>query len=221
MNDAATEIKKQWRIIATGPSSILELRALCPFRRYPPKTLHFRAKEHESVDACREAFEAKALELNADGYNIYIVMNPIRPDFQGNAATDQDVLNRDLVLIDIDRATTAKEPANDAEVEEARKLADAVEEHLRSKRCGDPIRTMSGNGHHLYYVLSELPNDIHSTTVIEGFLKQLATHFNNGMVKIDTTVFNASRITKVLGTIARKGIETEDRPYRMASLYEK
>jgi len=220
MNDAATEIKNQWKIIATGPSSVLELRALCPFRRYRPKTLHFRAKEHVSVDACREAFEAKALELNAVGYNIYIVMNPIRPDFKGGAATDDDVLHRDLVLIDIDRATTAKEPANDTEIEEARKLADAVEEHLSSKGCGDPIRTMSGNGHHLYYVLSGLPNDIHSTNVIEGFLKQLATHFNNGSVKIDTTVFNASRITKVLGTIARKGIETHDRPYRMARLYE-
>jgi hypothetical protein len=33
-------------------------------------------------------------------------------------------------------------------------------------------------------------------------------------------VFNASRITKVVGTVARKGLESEDRPYRMARVYE-
>ena len=173
------------------------------------------------MDACQKAFEAEALRLNADGYNIYIVMNPIRPDFKGGAATDQDIAYRDLVLIDIDRANTSKEPANDSEVEEARKLADAVEEHLNSKGCGNPIRTMSGNGHHLYYVLSNVQNDAEATRAIESFLQVLAAKFNNDAVKIDTTVSNASRITKVLGTVARKGIATAERPYRMAMKYEK
>jgi hypothetical protein len=221
MLDAANEIKKQWRIISTGPSSVLELRALCPLRIKPATTLHFRVKEYQSVEVCQEAFETKALQLNAGGYNIYIVMNPIRQDFEGKAATDRDIAYRDLVLIDIDRATTAKEPANDSEVGEARKLADAVEEHLNSKGCSAPIRTMSGNGHHLYYVLSDIPNNEESTRAIELFLKQMAAEFNNGLVKIDTTVSNASRITKVIGTIARKGIATAERPYRMARLYEK
>ena len=79
---------------------------------------------------------------------------------------------------------------------------------------------MSGNGHHLYYVLSNFPNNEESTQAIQLFLKKLAAEFNNGLFKIDTTVSNASRITKVVGTIARKGIETDGRPYRMARLYE-
>ena len=221
MLDATTEIKNLWKIISTGTSSILELRALCPSRSKPAKTLHFRAKDYTSVDACTQAFEVEALKLNADGYNIYIVMNPIRRDFTGLAATDQDIACRDLVLIDIDRAAPAKEPANDSEVEEARKLADKVRDHLKTRGFSDPIRSMSGNGHHLYYVLSDTPNDNDATRTIALFLKQLAAEFNNGLVKIDTTVSNASRITKVVGTIARKGIETDDRPYRMARLYEK
>ena len=49
-----------------------------------------------------------------------------------------------------------------------------------------------------------------------SLLKNLATEFDNDTVKIDTTVFNASRITKVVGTFARKGLESEGRPYRMA-----
>ena len=80
---------------------------------------------------------------------------------------------------------------------------------------------MSGNGHHLYYVLSDIPNDNEATRTIALFLKKLAEKFNNPAVKIDTAVSNASRITKVLGTIARKGIATAERPYRMARLYEK
>ena len=221
MLDAANEIKNLWKIISTGTSSILELRALCPSRSKPAKTLHFWAKDYRSVDACTQAFEVEALKLNADGYNIYIVMNPIRRDFTGLAATDQDIACRDLVMIDVDRAATAKEPANDSEVEEARKLADKVRDYLKTRGFSDPIRSMTGNGHHLYYVLSDTPNDNDATRTIALFLKQLAAEFNNGLVKIDTTVSNASRITKVVGTIARKGIETDDRPYRMARLYEK
>ena len=45
---------------------------------------------------------------------------------------------------------------------------------------------------------------------------KLANKFDNEIVKIDTVVYNASRITKVVGTIARKGLESEGRPYRMA-----
>jgi hypothetical protein len=48
--------------------------------------------------------------------------------------------------------------------------------------------------------------------------KGLADKFDNNIVKVDTSVFNASRITKVVGTIARKGIESEGRPYRKACM---
>ena len=212
MIDSANEIKKQWRIISTGASSIIELRALWPNGIGTSKraiTKHFSAKDYADGDSFRAAFEKETLRLNSEGYNCYIVMNPIRHDFQGNvgsAATDKDIIYRDLVLVDVDRATTAKEPANDLELDEAKKLAEAVEEHLRSKGFSDPLRTMSGNGHHLYYVLDKLPNDDATTKAIEQFLKGLATKFNNSTVKIDTGVYNASRITKVLGTVARKGI---------------
>lgn len=35
-----------------------------------------------------------------------------------------------------------------------------------------------------------------------------------------TSVYHAARIAKVPGTIARKGLETEERYYRMASVVE-
>ena len=223
MTDAANEIKKMWLIFAAGKSSRLELRALSPNGITPklkPFTKHFRAADYEDVDACKRAFEQEALRLNAEGYNIYIVMNPISESFQGKSAGDADISHRELLLIDIDRAVKKVEPANDAEVEAARKVADAIKAFLEERGWSDPIRVMSGNGHHLYYVRADTPNDEESKRGNQQFLLTLAQRFDTDLVKVDTVVFNASRITKVLGTIARKGLESEDRPYRMAVLHE-
>ncbi len=216
---ATDEIKKLWKIIAVSNSSILELRAIWPPGIIPDKsivTAHFRAKDYASVDACRAAFEDAALRLNRIGYNIYVMMNPIISSFSGHAATDEDILYRDLLLIDIDRAEMKREPATDAEVEAAGTLAEKVTVYLGSQGWTEPIRVMSGNGHHLYYVLPDTPNDSTARLAVQRLLKNLAANFNNETVKIDTAVFNASRFTKVVGTIARKGIESEGRPYRMA-----
>jgi hypothetical protein len=218
MNNTSA-IKKLWRIIGTNDKSVLELRALWPLAILPskfPVITHFRASDFGGIDACKTAFEQEALRLNALGYNIYIVMNPIKPDFSGSAVTDGDISYRDLLLIDIDRVDKKKEPATDAEVDAAKQLSEVVMNYLAANEWPEPIRVMSGNGHHLYYVLPEIQNDTDSAMYVESLLKNLAALFDNGIVKIDTGVFNASRITKVVGTIARKGPESEGRPYRMA-----
>jgi hypothetical protein len=75
---------------------------------------------------------------------------------------------------------------------------------------------MSGNGYHLYYILNQFPNDNHHKELVSGVLQELADHFDTPIVKVDTVVFNASRITKVPGTIAYKGTASANRPYRMA-----
>ncbi len=213
------EIKKMWRIFAVGESSVLELRALWPKgigTTQPPVNKHFCAKSYENRDDLRAAFEREALRLNVEGYNIYIVMNPIKSEFSGSAATDADVDFRDLLLIDIDRAGDTTAPATDAEVGAAKQVADAIEAYMGTQGCSDPIRVMSGNGHHLYYVLKDVPNTHETRNQVQQLLKKIADQFDNGVVKVDTGVFNASRITKVPGTIARKGMESAGRPYRMA-----
>jgi hypothetical protein len=48
----------------------------------------------------------------------------------------------------------------------------------------------------------------------------LATKFDNDTVGVDRVVYNAGRITKIPGTIARKGVESEGRPYRMAMIVD-
>ena len=221
MSEQKNQIKKLWHIIGTNSSSVLELRAIWPSGIQPikpPLTVHFRASDFADIETCKSAFEAEALRLNDLEYNIYIVMNPIKSTFVGSAVKDEDISYRDLLLIDIDRAQKAKEPATDEEVEAANQLADTVMAYLAANGWSEPIRVMSGNGHHLYYVLPEVANDDESKHYVQRLLKTLASEFDNETVKIDTTVFNASRITKVVGTVARKGLESEGRPYRMARI---
>ena len=102
------------------------------------------------------------------------------------------------------------------ELEAARVLADNIVAYLKLGGLDDPIKVMSGNGYHLYYILGNIDNSLESKEFVQTFLKDLAAEFDNDIVKVDTCVFNASRITKLVGTIARKGEETAERPYRMA-----
>lgn len=219
MNDSVEEIKKLWTIFAVSHSSVLELRALSPTGLTPPLrpiTMHFRVKDYGNRDECMRTFEQEALKLNAQGYNVYIVMNPIVESFSGKAVSDADIEYRDLILIDIDRAGAKREPATDEEVNAAKELAERVAQYTDSLGWSAPLRVMSGNGYHLYFVLRDVPNNDAATREIQLVLRSLAAKFDNDIVKIDTAVFNASRITKVPGTIMRKGVESEGRPFRMA-----
>ncbi len=210
------EIKKIWYIKALGPKSVLELRAINSSSK--PITKIFSGTSFASTDALKLAFENEALRLNAAGYNIYYVMNPIREDFVSGSAKDNDIAYRDLLLIDIDKVGHKGQSSTDAELEAARLLSEQIADFLKSEGWDKPIRMMSGNGYHLYYVLNELPNDEPHKKLVEGTLSELAEKFNNSIVAVDTVVFNASRITKVPGTIARKGENTSERPHRMAEV---
>ncbi len=214
VNLQKVEIKKLWQIKLVGPKSVVELRALKKGAHSVIKI--FYGQEYADVAALKEEFENEALKLNQEGYNIYIVMNPIKESFIGDSARDEDIDYRDLLLIDIDRAQKGSEPADQAELDAALALANDIAEYLKAQGWDEPIRMMSGNGYHLYYILNQLPNDDHHKELVASVLKELADHFDNSVVKVDTVVFNASRITKVPGTIAYKGTKTQTRPYRMA-----
>lgn len=213
---AQIEIKRLWQIKAVAPKSILEMRAIKAGK--PIITKIFRGREFSSVNELKQAFEDKAIQLNEEGYNIYFVMNSIKATFSGNSVADDDIDHRDLLLIDIDRANTSKEPANQEELEAAEILSQKISNYLNENGWGDPIKMLSGNGYHLYYILNKLTNDGIHTALIKNLLKELGNKFNNDVVKVDTVVYNASRITKVPGTIAFKGTASEERPYRMAKV---
>ena len=214
-NQQEETIKQVWNYLLKEGDPVIELRGLHPLSK-TTQLRHLRRSDHPDPAAYKAVVEQKALELNDQGYNVYTTLNSIKPDFCGNAAKDQDVQSRRMLLIDIDRSGDTKQPANEEEVEYAKTLAQEVSTYLGILGWPDPTRMMSGNGHHLYYRLTEIENNAETKYLIKRTLLNLATRFNTPEVSIDTSVFNASRITKIPGTIARKGVESESRPYRMA-----
>jgi len=216
----ASSISQVWGIIDVVAGSAIELRAFHFTGKSKVISRVFNPVDFESVDSMKLAFEALALDLNGKGYNIYVTINPVNSELQSSSARDKDILYRCLLLIDIDRAGVTKDPATDADIEAAKSLAKEIMKYLAEKGWPKPTQVMSGNGWHLYYKLDRLSNDNDTTELIKRVLKQLAKRFDNSDVNIDTVVYNASRITKVPGTIMRKGQEAPDRPFRQAVVYE-
>jgi len=212
--DMEVEAKKNWTLFQSKVP-LIEIRCINPFtRKVINKT--FTRYEHPKLKKFREAIEAYAIQMNLQGYNIYINLNPALPSSNDKPLSDIDINYRDLIFFDIDRIGNKKAPATEAELQAALDLGDTVSASLLAEGWGHPIKTCSGNGCHLYYVLENIGTQQEETDLIKQTLKVLAKEFNTATTEIDTVVWNASRITKFLGTIARKGEETTTRPYRMA-----
>ncbi len=186
--------------------------------------------QHAHID---EAAAAIA-ELNASGRApaTYISLNPVLPALLARAnnrlidgipttTSDNDILRRGWILIDLDPVRPADVSATDAELSFAAAKAEDVCGFLGQLGWADPVRVMSGNGHHLLYRI-DLPTD--DGGLVKDVLASLAARFDDDAVKIDRSVYNAARITKIAGTMARKGENLvgvegiEDRPHRRAVL---
>lgn len=217
--NAADEVAKMWGLFPLDADAPIHLRGIWPKGiqvSKPPINLIFTPAEYSNPLDRMQAFADAAITRNAEGYNIYTCFNPILPGHTANSVGDADIRCRNAILIDIDRLGSLVASATDDEITAAEKMADKVTSYLFEERGLSVSRVMSGNGVHLYLPLDAVPNDCASNRRCKQFLKYLATRFDNDFVKVDTAVFNASRITKVPGTMMRKGIETVDRPHRMA-----
>jgi hypothetical protein len=221
-------IPDTWTIFKIDQDAPISLRAIWPKglpASKPVKNITFNAATYPNLVDRQKAFEEAAIRLNRLGYNIYIVMNPIDPAFAGDehnglAVKDADIKCRRLLLVDIDRAVT-NQPATDEELNDIVCFGcNNIEKLYFVDNDLEPMSVCSGNGMHIYFSLDDMPNDEDAKSDCRNFLLRLARQHDTADIKIDTSVYNASRITKVLGTVARKGLETEDREYRMASIIE-
>lgn len=218
------EFRKIWQIICVEPDSPILLRAIQPKGSSlapPAREFLFTPCEFPDVAERQRAFEYEAARLNGLGYNVYAIMNPIRPDFvlgrgKGASVGDDDIIARTVLLIDIDRAVKADCPASAPEVEAIKRVAREISEFLINQGWPLPIRVFSGNGFHLYWGLDYLPNNEDVKVAVRELLTALAARFDTADARVDPAVFNSSRITKVPGTVARKGKESPGRHYRMA-----
>lgn len=134
-----------------------------------------------------------------------------------STTTDGDIVRRRMVLIDLDPSRAAGISANDEEFEKAHLKAVDVYRYLMSQGFKEPLITKSGNGWHLY-VPCDMPNDETHNELIKRFLQSLSKMFSDGGVEIDEKVFNPARIDKLIGTWAKKGSDTQERRWRLATI---
>ncbi len=159
---------------------------------------------------------------------VYITLNPVNPDLLARAVNrvkdrakattaDKDILRRVWLPIDIDPRRPSGISSNDAEHQAALKKAQQIKKALTEEGWPVPVIADSGNGGHALYLI-DLPNDEASMELIKGCLASLAARYNDELVQIDLTTFNAARIWRVYGTTSRKGDPTPDRPHRRSTI---
>lgn len=171
---------------------------------------------------------------NTKEYSIYFILNEISKGCyykkqhdklcfvgRGETTDDTSIIRRRWLLIDIDPQKVVDGVvfkdinSSDEELLSARKVARTVFDYLQGKGFPLPITAMSGNGIHLYYKIDE-PNDAETTELITNFLNSLAQKFSTDKADVDKGVWNIARLSKLYGTIPRKGADEPDRPCRMA-----
>ena len=217
-----TDICARTRLMVAKPNSIITFLALlhCPSDVFEVRAFdacdprkpqgRFSADWHgyfNDLDLAAKACEHLSERCQAGA--VYATLNPTVPEMlaiapnklvrlkSGKGTKDRDVIGRRRLLIDFDAEKPHKAiMATDAEMTAAVKCRDEVMMYLASMHWPRPIVTSSGNGGGLIYVV-DLPNDSESLELIDQVLTALDVKFSDATCKIDGSVKNAARITRV------------------------
>jgi len=221
----------------TEPGHIYEMRII------RKETDHYGKKLIDSAYFNdRRAFVAAAQRIHPTyAAGVYLTMNPVDPDaptlalkkdrtprrpfnkgatraYKGDTTPDEHILTRRHLLIDIDAANGPDESATDDQRAAALACRDDIHTYLRDVMGWGSahVITSSGNGGGLIFVI-DLPNNDLARDLIKRALRALGARFSTPTATVDVANSNASRITRVAGTVTAKGIHTPERPWRAAT----
>ena len=174
--------------------------------------------------SANDASEA-AHKMSEQGAEPYITLNPCEYAHisrghgenqltkGGSGASDQGITRRLEILIDCDPVRPAKTGADKDQLALALQKAAAVADLLGLEGWPEPICMLSGNGYHLRYAC-----DMPPTVDVAGFLKCLSDLASGVLVKVDKTVGNPARITKLAGVVNRKAAHSVRYPQRVSEI---
>lgn len=212
-----------WMRLFSYPGGCLELRAVKVQERYGrPRTYsgYFDAAHLGDL-------AASALELSRRARAVYVTLNPVRPELlarrynrvaeveEKESTSDAHILRRRWLLVDFDPVRVEGIGSSDDEKEAARLAARSAFADLVRRGWPEPVVADSGNGYHLL-----LPADwpAEDSGLARRVLNALADRYDTPTVKVDRSVFNPARVTKLYGTWARKGDDVPDRPHRVSRI---
>jgi len=179
--------------------------------------------EYQKLDQIEESI----VQFDGSAAGIYYAINPVDPaclsrsknslgpTSSANSCHAGDITRRTLLLVDIDPVREPSCSATDSEKNLAYILALMVYRNLVQAGWPKPVVVDSGNGYHLLFRI-DLPAD--DGGLVKRCLLALAKKFERHDVKIDTSVHDAPRLAKLSGTMACKGIGSDERPHRRSGV---
>lgn len=209
-------IRKWWDVFV-GAEGFTEVRILGKFTY---------SGYFKSLDNLLEAIQPYT---EMDDEQIYFVLNEIDPACYGRkqcekfvngakiTTNDSDIINRRWVLCDFDPVRRSGTNSTDEQLGYAHQKAQAVFRFLRDRGFSEPVICKSGNGYHCLYRIDEPATD-EVTEIIKNFFKYMSSVFTDDKVDFDVKNFNAARISKLYGTVAKKGANIEGMPWRMSDI---
>jgi hypothetical protein len=175
-----------------------------------------------------DAFVRACAEANGTG-NVYVGIQPRPREFFAQApnrlerlksgARDEDVEWLSSIVIDIDPVRPKDTAATSEELARALTCGDRISDWLTSKGFLRPVRNMSGNGCQLWFAVPPTMITDEQRTGLRDRLKhfeaRIRDKFAGDGVAVDS-IYNFSRIIKVIGTLSVKGEGTVERPHRVS-----
>jgi len=193
----------------------IELRAFWAKGKGKPKV--WRGRER------KDALDWAAAQDKNAAKGIFVVMNPFG-EVKGKAVKDDEVTKRTWFLIDVDAVREPGVSATKKELKAAHRVVKKIWDFLEAEGWPKPFVVKSGNGGHLMYRVDLEGSDgkgvLADTDLVRFCLEVLSWKFDTDAATVDKKVFNLSRIWKLPGTMARKGVESEERPWRQAKLVQ-
>lgn len=192
------ELAVKWLSLLHEPDAIIEIRSIDP---KPTVSGYFRA------DSPRIAAEL----AKYPNRTFYQSLNPVKSACYARAqherlverpketTSDNDIIGFQWILIDADPVRPSGVSASAEEKKAAHAVAGKTMKRLMATGFSEPIVADSGNGYHLLFKVHISTDD---RQVVADFLSVLDMWFSTDEAKIDTAVYNPSRITKLYGTIA-------------------
>jgi|GEM_PF-3025408 len=206
-----------WAFLDSGTKNVVEMAA---FRRSEPPLLAYPRTLPKAQVLVEQA------DLMEDVTGVYWVPNAISPREASAqwAARKQrtradDVVMRRCIYIDVDAQRESGSNSSEEEKLAAHNVATAIYDFLADLiPAAAMARGDSGNGFFLLIALRPTPSTPRLTENIQALLRFLDGRFSTDGAKVDLTVFDASRLTPVPGSLKRKAEGSRDRPQRRVTL---
>jgi hypothetical protein len=202
------------------PGDVVELRV--------PKAGRLKTISGYYSDPEKLAEAVRKLSKDTALAGIYWTINPCVPaclarcpenhkPYAETTTNDSEIAARRWLPIDCDAKRVADVSSTEEEKAAAGELTSRILQYLHEEGFAGLVLADSGNGWHILIPV-DLPNDADSTALCAAFLSALAQKFDTGKAAVDKKLSNASRVLKVYGTVARKGSNTRERPWRMSRI---